>query len=88
MCGIVGCVTLNGAPEQHDSRVRQMAARIPPDIRLKSNKYVLREAVRPYLPTHALEKTLSGHFSGKQKQEEVIFRLLNLELWYSAFFRS
>lgn len=113
-----------------DPALFAFADRIPPHIRLKSNKYVLREAVRPYLPAYALdrpkqgfstpirgwferdlndqikgvlldqnalsrqlfnvpalEKTLTRHFNGQQKQEEVIFRLLNLELWQRAFFR-
>jgi asparagine synthase (glutamine-hydrolysing) len=32
------------------------AARVPPDVRMRSNKYVLREAMRPYLPGFALER--------------------------------
>ena len=106
-------------------------ARIPSDIRMRANKVVLREALRPYLPEFALarpkqpfstpirgwfknelqahikevlfdssalsqqlfnsselEKLLQGHFSGHQPQEEVVFRLLNLELWNRAFLRQ
>lgn len=107
------------------------AAQLPPDLLLRSNKYILREALRPYLPDFALlrpkqpfstpirgwfettlkpqiqavlldegaisrhlfhrpalEKLLQTHFDGQQKQEEVIFRLLNLELWQRAFMRE
>lgn len=111
-----------------DPNLFDFAATVSPVIRMKSNKYVLREAMRPHLPDFALsrpkqpfstpirhwfendlkaqiqgvlldqsalsrqlfnvdklEKLLDGHFSGREKQEEVVFRLLNLELWYSAF---
>lgn len=113
-----------------DPALFAFAARIPSHIRMKANKYVLREALRPDLPDFALarpkqpfstpirgwferdlkaqiqavllddgaisrrlfngdalHKLLHGHFSGRQKQEEVVFRLLNLELWYQAFAR-
>lgn len=39
-----------------DPVLLDFAARIPPEIRMKSNKYVLREALRPYLPAFALER--------------------------------
>lgn len=111
-----------------DPVLMDFAAQIPPDLRLRTNKTVLREAVRPYLPTFALERpkqafstpirgwfmndlreaiqavlldpaavtrplfdekglerTLNNHFAGREKQEEVVFRLLNLELWARRF---
>jgi asparagine synthase (glutamine-hydrolysing) len=104
------------------------AAKIPPEVRLRANKYVLREAMRPYLPAFALnrpkqpfgtpirgwfardlrenirgvllddgavtrglfdggelERVLENHFAGREKQEEVVFRLLNLEVWARQF---
>lgn len=113
-----------------DPALFAFAARIPPDIRMRANKHVLREALRPYLPEFALarpkqpfstpirgwferelrpsiegvlldsgalvrqlfrpaalEQTLRAHFNGQQKQEELIFRLLNLELWHQAFWK-
>ncbi|MCU0513146.1 MAG: asparagine synthase (glutamine-hydrolyzing) [Anaerolineae bacterium] len=42
--------------------------------------------LRPYFQPAALAELLRAHFSGQQKQEEVIFRLLNLALWQRAFF--
>jgi asparagine synthase (glutamine-hydrolysing) len=36
----------------------------------------------------ALNTLLNSHFSGQQRQEEMIFRLLNLELWHKAFMSS
>jgi asparagine synthase (glutamine-hydrolysing) len=114
-----------------DPALFAFAAQLPPELLLHSNKYILREAVRPYLPDFALqrpkqpfstpirgwfetalkphiqavlldesaisrhlfnrpalEKLLSAHFNGQQKQEEVIFRLLTLELWQQAFMRQ
>jgi asparagine synthase (glutamine-hydrolysing) len=111
-----------------DPALFALAARIPTSLLMRSNKYVLREAVRPYLPAFALERPkkpfytpirgwfettlrseiesvlrdssalvrqlfkpaaldslLDAHFSGRQRQEEIIFRLLNLELWHEAF---
>lgn len=107
------------------------AAAVPPEIRMKSNKIVLREAMRPYLPDFALERPkqpfgtpildwfrhdlaeracavlldpaatirdlfspvelerlLKAHFSGRESQVEVIFRLLTLELWAQRFLRT
>lgn len=39
-----------------DPALMDFAAGIPPQIRMISNKYVLREAMRPLLPTFALER--------------------------------
>ena len=39
-----------------DPALLDFAARVPPDIRMKRNKYVLREAMRPYLPEFALSR--------------------------------
>lgn len=39
-----------------DPALLDFAAAVPPDIRMRSNKYVLREAMRPYLPAYALER--------------------------------
>ncbi|MEO0561865.1 MAG: asparagine synthase (glutamine-hydrolyzing), partial [Chloroflexota bacterium] len=104
------------------------ATQIEPELRLRANKYVLREAMRPYLPdfalnrpkqpfgtpirgwfqhelrdnirevlldegalvrelfrTEALETVLQNHFDGREKQEEIVFRLLTLELWARRF---
>jgi asparagine synthase (glutamine-hydrolysing) len=113
-----------------DPVLLDFAARIPPEIRMKSNKYVLREAMRGCVPEFALErpkqpfstpilhwfdhdlqariqailldqdayvhnlfnragleKLLRAHFSGRERHEEIVFRLLNLELWESRFMR-
>jgi asparagine synthase (glutamine-hydrolysing) len=111
-----------------DLPLLNFAAKVPPELRLRSNKYVLREALRPLLPEFAvkrpkqpfstpirgwferdlrdnihdvllnpnaatrglfnapaLERTLNHHFEGREKQEEVIFRLLTLEVWAQRF---
>jgi asparagine synthase (glutamine-hydrolysing) len=95
---------------------------------MQSNKWTLREAVRPYVPTFALDRPkqpfstpirgwferelkanieaillnpdakttplfdktalariLHQHFNGSEKHEEVVFRLLTLELWAQRF---
>jgi asparagine synthase (glutamine-hydrolysing) len=39
-----------------DPVLLDFAAAVPPEIRMKRNKYVLREAMRPYLPEFALER--------------------------------
>lgn len=39
-----------------DPTLMDFAAGVPPEIRMISNKYVLREAMRPLLPTFALER--------------------------------
>ena len=39
-----------------DPALLAFAAGVPPAIRMKGNKYVLREAMRPYLPAFALER--------------------------------
>jgi asparagine synthase (glutamine-hydrolysing) len=39
-----------------DPALLDFAANVPPDIRMRGNKYVLREAMRPYLPDFALER--------------------------------
>ena len=104
------------------------AAALPPELRLRANKYVLREAMRPLLPDFALsrpkqpfstpirgwfaddlrenirgvlldsgartrslfnadelERVLTNHFSGREKHEEMVFRLLTLEMWARRF---
>lgn len=114
-----------------DPLLFEQAAALPPDLMLKGNKYILREAVRGIVPDFALQRPkqpfstpirgwfardlkpqiesvlrdsgaisrhlfdtsvlgriLDDHFSGAQKQEELIFRLLNLEMWHSAFMRD
>ncbi len=111
-----------------DPALLDFAAAVPPDIRMRRNKYVLREAMRPYLPEFALERPkkpfetpilgwfardlrpkiedvllddgayirdlfnrpaletlLRDHFSGRAPQVEVVFRLLNLEMWAQKF---
>ncbi len=39
-----------------DPVMLKFAANVPPEIRMKSNKIVLREAMRPYVPEFALER--------------------------------
>jgi asparagine synthase (glutamine-hydrolysing) len=39
-----------------DPALLKFAANVPPDVRMKSNKYVLRQALRPLLPEFALER--------------------------------
>jgi asparagine synthase (glutamine-hydrolysing) len=39
-----------------DPQLLAFAADVPPAVRMQRNKYVLREAVRPYLPEFALER--------------------------------
>jgi asparagine synthase (glutamine-hydrolysing) len=39
-----------------DPALLDFAAAVPPDIRMRRNKYVLREAMRPLLPEFALER--------------------------------
>lgn len=111
-----------------DPALLDLAAGIPPGLRLRANKVVLREAARPLLPAFALARpkqpfstpirgwfahelraeiraallapdariaplfqgealrtVLANHFAGREKQEELVFRLLNLELWARRF---
>lgn len=111
-----------------DPHLLDFAAKIPPEVQMRANKFVLREAVRPYLPEFALNRpkqpfstpirgwfandlreaisdvllnpqakirplfnadeldsVLHNHFAGREKQEEVMFRLLNLEVWAQRF---
>lgn len=39
-----------------DPPLMDFAARLPPSLRMRANKYVLREAMRPYVPDFALER--------------------------------
>jgi len=39
-----------------DPALLDFAARVPPPLRMRSNKHVLRAAMRPYLPAFALER--------------------------------
>jgi asparagine synthase (glutamine-hydrolysing) len=39
-----------------DPAMLRFAASVPSDIRMRANKYVLREAMRPYVPEFALER--------------------------------
>jgi len=43
-----------------DPALLEMAALLPPDVRLRSNKYLLRQAMRPHLPPWALERPKHG----------------------------
>ena len=43
-----------------DPALLDFAAAVPPDIRMRRNKYVLREAMRPLLPEFALERPKKG----------------------------
>ncbi len=107
-----------------DPVMLRFAAETPVDVRMRGNKYILREAMRPYLPDFALERPkqpfstpirgwfdttlrsriaevlldggarvrayfdragyerlVRAHMDGRAKHEEVILRLLLLELW-------
>jgi asparagine synthase (glutamine-hydrolysing) len=111
-----------------DPALLAFAAQVPPAVRMQSNKYVLREAMRSYLPEFALERPkqpfgtpirgwfdgvlreriadllldgsahirryfsrvglgrlLRAHFDGQEKHEELVFRLLLLEMWLRRF---
>lgn len=66
-----------------DPVLLDFAARIPPELRLKSNKYVLREAMRPLLPPEAVERPkkpfetpILGWFNGALS-ERIQARLLD-----------
>ncbi|MFN8530381.1 MAG: hypothetical protein U0670_17405 [Anaerolineae bacterium] len=41
--------------------------------------------IRQWMQPAALDVLLSEHFSGRAPQVEVVFRLLNLELWARKF---
>ena len=43
-----------------DPALLEMASQLPPELRLRSNKYVLRQAMRPHLPEWALERPKHG----------------------------
>ncbi len=43
-----------------DPALLDFAAAVPPDLRMRRNKYVLREAMRPLLPDFALERPKKG----------------------------
>jgi asparagine synthase (glutamine-hydrolysing) len=111
-----------------DPALLAFAARVPPQIRMRANKVVLRESMRLHLPAFALarpkqpfgtpirgwfesalrsrmqsilldpaaqirplfqaeplERLLRAHFDGRAKHEELVFRLLLLELWMRTF---
>ena len=114
-----------------DPPLMDFAARLPPALRARGNKYVLRQAMKGLLPDewlHArkqpfgtpilmwfdgplrarirevlldprtlsrgyfnaarLETLLRDHFERRVDRAEVIFRLLNLELWQRRFLDS
>lgn len=48
--------SLEGRIPFFDPEMLAFAAAVPPSIRMRSNKYVLREALRPLLPAFALER--------------------------------
>ncbi len=48
--------SLEGRIPFFDPDLLAFAAAVPPAVRMRSNKYVLREAMRPYLPEFALER--------------------------------
>jgi asparagine synthase (glutamine-hydrolysing) len=73
-----------------DPILLSFAAAVPPKIRMKRNKYVLREAMRPYLPDFALERPkqpfstpILGWFSG-----ELSGRIQDILLDQGAFIRD
>lgn len=73
-----------------DPVMLEFAAAIPPEIRMKRNKYVLREAMRPYLPEFALERPkqpfgtpILGWFAG-----ELNARIQDVLLDDGAFIRE
>jgi asparagine synthase (glutamine-hydrolysing) len=120
--------SLEGRVPYFDRCLMELATRIPPKVRLKENKYLLRAAThdvlpeairqrpkkpfgtpiqswfsttlrpqltevlydpralqRPYFRKSAYLRLLDNHFAGRTSQPEIIWRLVNLELWQRAF---
>jgi asparagine synthase (glutamine-hydrolysing) len=44
-----------------------------------------KASIRSLFNRSALEKLLCRHFSGQERHEQIVFRLLNLELWLQQF---
>ncbi len=57
------------------------------DLRAPLRETLLDSAarIRPLFNRPVLEKLLTAHFSGRARYEEVVFRLLTLELWMQTF---
>jgi len=111
-----------------DRRLMELAASIPPEIRTRDNKHLLRTAMqnvlpeairnrakkpfgtpirawfagplrprlqevlydpatlaRPYFDRKAYTRLLDDHFAGRTSQAEIVWRLVNFELWHRAF---
>lgn len=120
--------SLEGRVPYFDRSLMELAAHIPPQVRLRENKYLLRAATRDVLPEairnrpkkpfgtpiqswfattlrpqlkevlydqKALQRPyfrkatyvrlLENHFAGRTSQPEIIWRLVNLELWHRVF---
>jgi asparagine synthase (glutamine-hydrolysing) len=120
--------SLEGRVPYFDRCLMELAAQIPPKVRLKENKYLLRAATadilsdairerpkkpfgtpiqnwfattlrpqlkevlydpialqRPYFRKSAYLRLLDNHFAGRTSQPEIIWRLVNLELWQRTF---
>ncbi|MCC7206651.1 MAG: asparagine synthase (glutamine-hydrolyzing), partial [Anaerolineae bacterium] len=121
--------SLEGRVPFFDRILMEVAGTIPPALRGRENKYVLRAAIddtlpesirtrakkpfgtpirawfggalrerlrevlydpaarqRPYFRPDAYRRLLDEHFRGRAVRTEIIWRLVNLELWQRAFF--
>jgi asparagine synthase (glutamine-hydrolysing) len=75
-----------------DPNLLQFAADVPPALRMRGNKYVLREAMRPYVPAFALERpkqpfgTPILNWFDDELQTRIQDVLLNPDAFIGAYF--
>lgn len=75
-----------------DPALLQFAADVPPVLRMRGNKYVLREAMRPYVPAFALERpkqpfgTPILNWFDDELQPRIQDVLLNPDAFIGAYF--